>query len=335
MRIGNNPHKDLPHAVPEHLHQVIIPVYIPNFEGYFKDSFKIFKRCIESLLGTVHNKTFITIVDNGSHQVVAEYLEYLHKQKLIHEVISTENIGKINAVLKGLVGNNIPLVTISDADVLFLDGWQNATINIYKSFPKAGVVGIVPQYRTLNYKNQNLIFENLFSSRLKFVGIKDKEAVQRFHTSIGWNNFEPRFLEYSLGLIAENGTTAYVGAGHFVATYRKEMFDQIKPYKAFLLGGNSEGYLDSFVLKTNLYRLTTYENFAFHMGNVHEDWMDEISNVEKSAPTKIEFKPLKNISAWWNFWVNTVFGKIYNNTNFKRYFFYPLKKLPRDIAKKY
>jgi len=38
MRIGFNPHKDKIQEVSEYVHQVIIPVYIPNQEGYFKDS---------------------------------------------------------------------------------------------------------------------------------------------------------------------------------------------------------------------------------------------------------------------------------------------------------
>ncbi len=335
MRIGNNPHKDLPHQPPEHLHQVIIPVYIPNFEDYFKDSFEIFTKCIDSLLATTHEKTFITIVDNGSHQNVGEYLEELHKKQLIHEVIHTVNIGKINAVLKGLVGNNIPLVTISDADVLFLDGWQRATADTFNSFPRAGIVGIVPQFRTLNYKNQNLVFSKFFSSKLKFVPVKDKEAVRKFHHSIGWDKLEPRLQQYSLGLEASDGTIAYVGSGHFVATYRKAMFNKIELFKSFLLGGDSEGYLDSFVLKKNLWRLTTYDNYAFHMGNVLEPWMNEIAHQSSPTPTNVRLSPVSDVSSWRDFWINKVFGKVFMNTNFKRYVFYPLKKLPRDIAEKY
>ncbi len=66
MRIGLNPNKDTVIKPSNYIHQVIIPVFIPNEEGYFKDSLKIFKLCIESLLSTIHNKTFITIVNNGS-----------------------------------------------------------------------------------------------------------------------------------------------------------------------------------------------------------------------------------------------------------------------------
>jgi hypothetical protein len=41
-------------------------VYIPHQEGYFKDSLKILQLCINSLVATVHAKTCISIVNNGS-----------------------------------------------------------------------------------------------------------------------------------------------------------------------------------------------------------------------------------------------------------------------------
>ena len=66
MRIGYNPHKDELIPQSNYQHQVVIPVYVPNEEGYFVDSFKIFQLCMESLFATIHNKTFITLVNNCS-----------------------------------------------------------------------------------------------------------------------------------------------------------------------------------------------------------------------------------------------------------------------------
>ena len=125
MRIGYNPHKDKRIEASKYVHQVIIPVYIPNQEGYFRDSFKIFKLCLKSLFATIHNNTFITIVNNGSDLIIKDYLNELYQDDKIHEVIHTENIGKLNAILKGLAGNAIEIVTISDSDVLFLPNWQS------------------------------------------------------------------------------------------------------------------------------------------------------------------------------------------------------------------
>ena len=119
MRIGFNPYKDQVLFKSDYLHQIIIPVFIPNQEGYFKDSFAILKLCLDSLLATVHGKTFITVVNNGSDIIVVNYLDSLLKEKKIQELIHTQNIGKLNAILKGMAGNNIELITIADSDVMF------------------------------------------------------------------------------------------------------------------------------------------------------------------------------------------------------------------------
>jgi hypothetical protein len=50
MRIGSNPEKTNNSIILDNYHRIVIPVYIPNFEGYFKDAFEIFKLCLDSLL---------------------------------------------------------------------------------------------------------------------------------------------------------------------------------------------------------------------------------------------------------------------------------------------
>jgi cellulose synthase/poly-beta-1,6-N-acetylglucosamine synthase-like glycosyltransferase len=132
MRIGFNPNKNKPVEPNDFFHQVIIPVYIPNQEGYFKDSFKILQYCLESLLKTSHSKTYFTVVNNGSCNEVIEYLNSLQQQLKIHEIIHTSAIGKMNAILKGLMGHNFDLITIADADVLFLNNWQKNTYEVFK-----------------------------------------------------------------------------------------------------------------------------------------------------------------------------------------------------------
>jgi cellulose synthase/poly-beta-1,6-N-acetylglucosamine synthase-like glycosyltransferase len=167
MRIGSNPHKDKTLLPSEYIHQIVVPVYIPNFEGYFKDSLNILKICLQSIWSTTHSKTFITIVNNGSCEEVKSYLNKIFTENQVHEIIHTENIGKLNAILKGITGNNIELVTISDADVLFLNHWQTETATIFNTIPKVGVVGLVPQFKNYETNCGNLIFENFFNSNPK------------------------------------------------------------------------------------------------------------------------------------------------------------------------
>ena len=338
MRVGLNPHKDEPLEKTKYLHQVIIPVYIPNFEGYFKDSFVILKHSLNSLLQSVHSQTMITIVNNGSCNEVVEYLDSLFEANKIQEIIHTENLGKLNSILKGLVGNSIELITISDADVLFLKDWQKETVAVYNHFPKAGVVGIVPQIRMFEYFSSNLIFENFFSKDLKFASVKNPEAFKKFYYSIGWQeDYNRDYTRWSLG-IETNNFRALVGSGHFVATYRRELFDEMKTYLGFKLGAETERYLDQKPLEKGLWRLTTNDNFAYHMGNVAEDWME--TEVQKNSVSEVITTPLKHfpsskkVSSFSFFIKNKVFAKIFDRKPFRQYF-YKMKGLPKEVAKHY
>jgi hypothetical protein len=336
MRVGYNPHKDQPQEEPEYLHQIIIPIYIPKEEDYFKDSFAIFQICLTSLFATIHNKTFITIVNNGSGSFVRDYLNELLAQNRIHEVIHTQNIGKLNAVLKGLTGNTIELVTITDADVLFLPNWQNETAKVFEQLPKAGVVGIVPQFKTYEVNCGTVIFDNLFNKNLKFIPIKNKEALIRFYDSIGWDrSYNQDYLKYNLGLEINADLKVLIGAGHFVATYKKDMFQEIITNIGYKLGGNSEGYLDRAPLRKGYWRVTTYDNYAYHMGNTFEDWM-KIEGQQENAnqyPTS-NFSKNKRISSISYFVKNRFFIK-FISIKWLIKLFIRWKKLPKEMIEKY
>ena len=93
MRIGFNPAKENKEITIENYHRVIVPVYIPNFEGYFANLFDVFKLCLESLIITSHNKTRITIYNNNSHPTVKAYIDEKYNEcELIDQVFhSKEN----------------------------------------------------------------------------------------------------------------------------------------------------------------------------------------------------------------------------------------------------
>ena len=337
MRIGFNPHKDQKETKSEYFHQVVVPVYIPNFEGYFKDSFIIFKLCLQSIFDTTHNKTFITIVNNGSCEIVRDFLNKLFLQGKIHEVIQTQNIGKLNAILKGLAGNNIELVTIADADVLFLTGWQSETNKIFSKIPKAGVVGIVPAFNMFKSNSFNLIFDNLFNPKMCFIPVKNPKAMAKFYESIGrGNNYNQDYLKYNLGLTIDEDLTVLVGAGHFVATYKKDIYDTIISNIPFKMGGNSESYLDETLLIKDYWRVTTYDNFAFHMGNTIEDWMLDYNQSANNNYENIvqNFAKSHKITRVKCFIKNKLFKKILKY-NFIYKMFLRFKKLPIVILSKY
>jgi hypothetical protein len=184
-------------------------------------------------------------------------------------------------------------------------------------------------------KSGNIIFDNLFNKKLRFIPIKSPEALVHFYDSIGWDrSYNADFLKYSLGL-EMNKTTVYVGSGHFVATYKKQMFQEMKSYLNYKLGGNSEDYLDMMPLKYDYWRVTTYDNYAFHMGNVYEDWMSEIKH-EVTSRIKIDsnFAHHKLASTYTVLLKNRIFSKFLGFEFISR-LFYRWKKLPKAMVKNY
>jgi hypothetical protein len=299
MRVGFNPNKDKKLDKSDFFHQVIVPIYIPNEKEYFKDSLKILDYCLESLFKTSHAKTYITIVNNGSCKQVVTYLNNLHKIGTIHEVIHTSSIGKLNAILKAVVGHQFDLITVSDADVLFLNNWQDETYKIFNNFKKAGAVCTTPSSKSYKTYTSNIWFEKLFSKELKFSKVKNPKALKMFAQSIGDASFYNKSHLQKYLTVEENNYKAVVGAGHFVTTYRSDIFSKIKHnYSNYSLGGTSEAkLLDIPVIEKGYWRLSTLDNFTYHLGNVYEEWMHE------------EFKKLKNIQN------NSIPIKLHKNRN--------------------
>lgn len=291
MRIGTNPRKNDKHNAVDFLHQIIIPVYIPNNDNYFKDSFRILQLCLNSLFKTVHSKTFISVVNNGSDEKTVDYLNELYAKKAIQELIHTSNIGKNNAVLKALKGHYFDYITIADADVFFLNGWQDETMKVFNVFSKAGVVGIVPQIKSFSYLCSNVLFDNFFSSRMRFTKVVNPEGMEHFYKSIGWkNDYNKDYLQYQLTISDGSCFKAVIGSGHFVATYKNTVVEQNLNLKIdeFVSSKFDRLMFDVPVIKKGGWRLTTEDNYAYHMGNVYEEWMQEsLENLKDESERAI------------------------------------------------
>lgn len=339
MRVGSNPNKDHINNI-KYWHQIVIPVFIPNLEGYYKETFKIFKICIKSIIKTTYSDTCISVVNNGSCLEVTNYLNNLYTSSVINELIHTNNIGKLNSILKVIKSTNSQFITIADADVLFLNNWLNETFRIFKAFPKAGVVGLVPQFKMYSSNCSNILFENIFSKNMKFTNVINSNALIRFYQSLGWkSDYNKDYLKRNLTIQAKNGLKAIVGSGHLVATYKKEVFSKIpKNQTEYLLGGNSERiYLDEPVLKVGGWRLTTADNFAYHMGNVEENWMekqlDDLIDESDKNIVSFEIKELKTSKVSYLI-KNKIFKKIISYKSINT-FFLRIKGLPKSMLSKY
>ena len=293
MRKGKNITKNkLVDSIPCN-HRVIIPLFIPNTEGYYQDALAIFDMCINSIIKTSCSPLKISVISNGSCKKVNDVLYKLLNDSIIDElIIETESIGKINSILKALRTAEERLITITDADVLFLNNWEKEIIKVFEAFPKAGMVSPVPIFRTQLRYTSNIWMDYLFSNKLKFRLVKNPEALTRFANSLNWSYLNNHLKDVIL-TIEEKNTLAVVGNAHFVGTYKKEVFNLLpKINSKYKLGGSSERlYTDLPVVKSNGYKLATYDNYAYHLGNKKEDWMgEEFDNL------KIADKQLNDLS---------------------------------------
>lgn len=316
MRIGINPEKENKEIKDKIYHRVVVPVYIPDFEGYFAGSFEVFKLCLESLLLTVHSQTRITIYNNNCHKDVKTYIDkkYYESEYIDQVFHSKKNVGKINAILASVKGNLEKLITVSDADVFFKNGWQFGVEKLFVNFPEAGMISPVPSSKSMLSYTSNNWFYSLFKGNLSFEKVLDPKAMHRFDLSLGNKQRLYKSIHLKKYLVLtnkKNNSQAVMGCGHFVATVHRVVFDKGSSEPAFfkISNGVESKFIDIPNEKLGFLRLATKENLAFHMGNFTEPWMfEEFRTLKKEISNGIDSSNL--VSKSFNKKA-TFIGKIY------------------------
>lgn len=306
MRIGTNPnnHKIIDLNVASH--RVIIPIYIPNSEGYFKDSFAVLKVCLHSLMATINKDTVVSLISNGSSEEVNKYIQELWSQgKIDRAILNKHNIGKMNAIITETRASFEEFITYSDADVFFDKGWLKETFNMFQNIPKAGFVSMNPTPRNYSHADSTL-FENLFAVLLnntKISTVCSFDDLAHFHKSVGQNNeFTQKMFAGTVFCVGKN-MNYIIGAGHFCCTIRKTPTLRYVPKEKSYVGvsGGSESiYLDIPFDKTGLWRLSSSKAFIWHMGNTLEkEWAEsKLQTLKNYDENEFSFQtiPFKDVS---------------------------------------
>jgi hypothetical protein len=192
------------------------------------------------------------------------------KESRIDELfIVKSGIGKINSLYKIINSVKEPLVTLTDADVLFSSGWQNQVEQIFIDYPKAGMVCPFSYSKGFRELTANIYFDNFFNNRIKINKIKNPEALKHFATSIGNENFyNDIHLKYGITYQEKGKSRVLIGAGHFVATFKRNVFPHFKFKSNLKRLASGEGlYIDLPPVKAGLWRFSTEKNYVYHMGN--------------------------------------------------------------------
>jgi cellulose synthase/poly-beta-1,6-N-acetylglucosamine synthase-like glycosyltransferase len=222
MRLGLSPAKSEGQLPPYGRHRVIVPIYIPHREGYFKDALEILRLCLESLTRTTTDKATITLISNGCMAEAIEMMqEYFRDGKVDQLIIHRQNRGKVDAVVSAMRGCFEELLTVSDCDVLFRPGWLEAVEQVFEHFPEAGVVSPVPSPSGIWLHTSATLPEAWLRGQIAFEKIVPESDLDRFSKSIGRPDlFGPQHKAIQT-LVVRNGFKACVGCGHFVATFRR------------------------------------------------------------------------------------------------------------------
>lgn len=261
-------------------HRVVVVVYIPNEEGFYKDSFRVFKACLDSLVTSVNDRCALTIVNNGSHEKVSGLLNaYLQEKKIDTLISHNTNIGKIDALIGAARGAREKYITLTDADILFVKGWQESVEEVFANFPNVGSVSPIPVRNGLFYGTVH-VMRQIVLKRLKFSFSPIPENFEPYNSyleSINWKTDPNRDTKWPV--VEKNGIKAVIGSGHQVLTVDRDILFSTVPTNPslILVGSKSEmTYVDEPIDMAGKLRLSTYHNFAYHMGNTIETWMENL-----------------------------------------------------------
>jgi hypothetical protein len=273
MREGNNPEKNKEEKNILKPHRVMIVFYIPDSqEDFYREMDSVLDKCLQTLTQTINTETTnITLINNNSSKKVNAVIDkYLHL--IDKHVVYNENKGKVYAVLNEVRGVFEPFVTITDADILFYNGWEKAVFETFRQFPLAGVVSPMPLPYLTFYFNHNIFGFNTLKGKIKYGKYVADEDIDLYIQGTNLPNLVERKTQYNWcekQLVLQNkDCTAVIGAYHVVSTYRTEQFRNCYSFPDLKFKNSYEEYfIDSLAEANGLFRLSTLHTYAYHIGN--------------------------------------------------------------------
>lgn len=302
-------------------HRIIIPVYIPQEQGYFGRLLEVFRISFLSLLTTIDSShTAITIINNNSIDAVDQMVMKAFREGKIDRYIRHQfNRGKPDPVAAEIMASYESLVTVADCDVMFMHGWQLAVERIFEGFSGVGAVSPAPAPKIQFHMSSTAWIDSLITGRIRANRYVSDLDLDRFANSVGRSDFykeEERKVQFSRVC---GKTTALLGAGHFVITFRRSAFN-LFIYKPKLSGtGAGIKEIDRHVDRAGYSRYSTTSAYVLHLGNVPEPWMADMASeiVASSAIPCLENLELlgnwgfhRSFAAWFPYRLRLLFMRL-------------------------
>jgi hypothetical protein len=271
-RIGMNPSRNRDSGLKAERVTAMVLTHVPHGEGYFEHRFEVLRLCIESLITTSGEMVDILVFDNASSPVVVAYLQDLKAQDRIqYLMLSSRNIGKIDALQMMFRSAPGEIIAYTDDDILFLPGWLDAHLAILETYPKVGMV-------TGFYIRSQMAFS--LASTLAFARQKDVQVEkgilidlkweQHYLDNMGrtWDKYREETKDLQDLRLTYQGVQAMASAGHHQFIGYKDVLIQALPsgWSGRLMGKMRE--LDEKVDQLGYLRLNTSQPVTRLLGNV-------------------------------------------------------------------
>ena len=312
MRIGQNPEKAKEQKLVHKNHRVIVPVFIPEETGFFEHSYSVFLATMNSLFSTVGNETNITVIDNNSiDKVAAQCQDWQRVGKIDRFIQYGENRGKAEAVLAAARGSWEEFITVSDADILFKQGWVKQIAEAFSIVPKLGAIGLLTSPACTFRASSTAVLDSMLSLRLRIGVIVSDESIKEFCISTGLDGSkaEKEMLDTQQFYINVRGKKFLIGANHAAITYRRHIFfdslDRKVEYPFRRQAKLIKNHFDIPSDRMGYWRLSFQEPMAYHLGNTissnEEEKLQELLLNDKEPRDSIEFPTRREQRSWMRF----------------------------------
>jgi len=325
-RVGRHPLKEKSikesQVMPKKVTMTTI-VYIPNFEGYWRESFDVLKLFFQSLIDYTNQSFDLMVFDNGSCKKVIEYLIKLRDQGIIQYLILSEKnlrkLGALNYLLQFAPGE---YVSYADSDVYFLPGWLDESLKALEIFPEAAKVTALPIVggdTTHISKSSYLKAKNDSTIIVETGKLVPDKYIEAHNMSIGkslvqFNQSHPDRVDTK---ITRSKRSVYLSTADFQFTIRKQALTDVLP---LIIENKSDYYdpiyspiLENKLDNNNWWQISTNNYLVHHMGNkipqlsIEIPWYTDLIvplsiSISKSSKLKITNrfirKALKRINNW-------------------------------------